>query len=268
MGIDWITFAAQIVNLLILVALLWRFLFKPVIRAMDRREEKIASRLEGADEKKREAEEEREKLRREREKLERHRQEERDRIRREAEEEKKGLLEQARKEAEESRSRWMRAVGEEKSGLLEDLRRRAGEGLCTSLRKSLHDLADEELEKQAVEVFLRRLSKREDFDEEEIEGLHGEDGGGLVVRTAWGLSEEERERVESGVKEGLGWEREIRFDTDSDLVCGVEVRTEGRRIGWSVRSYMEAFERSLLETLEKAEGSREGEGGEESGEAD
>ena len=37
MQIDWITVSAHIVNFLILVWLLKRFLYRPVIRAMDRR---------------------------------------------------------------------------------------------------------------------------------------------------------------------------------------------------------------------------------------
>ena len=38
MGPDWFTVIAQIINFLILVALLKRFLYGPIIRAMERRE--------------------------------------------------------------------------------------------------------------------------------------------------------------------------------------------------------------------------------------
>lgn len=262
MGIDWFTLVAQVVNFLILLALLWRFLFKPVMRAMDRREEKIASRLEEAEAKEREAEEEREKLRRKREELEQHERGERDRIRREAEEEKKTLLKKAREEAEESRSRWFRAVEEEKSGLLRDVRRRAGEQLCASLERALRDLAGEELENQAIEVFLRRLSGQEGSPGVEIERLSGEDGRGLVVRTARPLSGEDRERLEKALQDRL--DREVQFEEDPDLVCGIEIRTEGHKLGWSVRSYLERFERNLLEALE----SSESRGGEDTGAAE
>ena len=42
MQLDWITVAAQIVNFLMLVALLRRFLYRPVLDAMARREGRIA----------------------------------------------------------------------------------------------------------------------------------------------------------------------------------------------------------------------------------
>ena len=45
MQIDWLTVAAQIVNFLVLVWLLQRFLYRPITEAMARREDRIATRL-------------------------------------------------------------------------------------------------------------------------------------------------------------------------------------------------------------------------------
>jgi F-type H+-transporting ATPase subunit b len=61
--IDWFTVIAQIVNFLILVWLLKRFLYQPILRALDAREKRIAAELAAADEKKREAEKERDEFR-------------------------------------------------------------------------------------------------------------------------------------------------------------------------------------------------------------
>ena len=57
MKIDWFTFAAQMINFLVLVALLQWLLYGPIVRAMKKREEKIAGRLEQASWKREEAEE-------------------------------------------------------------------------------------------------------------------------------------------------------------------------------------------------------------------
>ncbi|MBT5110502.1 MAG: F0F1 ATP synthase subunit B, partial [Rhodospirillaceae bacterium] len=48
MGIDWITVAAQVVNFLILVWLLKRFLYRPITDAIAARETHIASRVSEA----------------------------------------------------------------------------------------------------------------------------------------------------------------------------------------------------------------------------
>jgi F-type H+-transporting ATPase subunit b len=49
MLIDWFTVAAQIVNFLVLVALLKHFLWGRLVRAIDEREKRIAGRLSAAE---------------------------------------------------------------------------------------------------------------------------------------------------------------------------------------------------------------------------
>ena len=59
MLIDWFTVGAQALNFLILVWLMKRFLYKPILHAIDAREERIAKELADADAKKTEAQKER-----------------------------------------------------------------------------------------------------------------------------------------------------------------------------------------------------------------
>ena len=59
MLIDWFTVSAQVVNFLILVWLLKRFLYKPILHAIDAREKRIAAELADADAKMSEAQQER-----------------------------------------------------------------------------------------------------------------------------------------------------------------------------------------------------------------
>ena len=55
MLIDWFTVGAQALNFIILVWLLKRFLYKPILNAVDAREKRIAAELADADAKKAEA---------------------------------------------------------------------------------------------------------------------------------------------------------------------------------------------------------------------
>jgi F-type H+-transporting ATPase subunit b len=52
MKIDWFTVIAQAINFLILVWLLKRFLYKPILKAIDEREKKIAAQIKDADDRK------------------------------------------------------------------------------------------------------------------------------------------------------------------------------------------------------------------------
>ncbi|MFQ3186924.1 MAG: F-type H+-transporting ATPase subunit b, partial [Marinomonas primoryensis] len=51
MLIDWFTVIAQLINFLVLVWLLKRFLYRPILNAIDAREKRIADELADADEK-------------------------------------------------------------------------------------------------------------------------------------------------------------------------------------------------------------------------
>ena len=49
MSIDWVTVLAQIANFLVLLWLLKRFLYRPILNGIDAREAAIAQRISDAD---------------------------------------------------------------------------------------------------------------------------------------------------------------------------------------------------------------------------
>jgi F-type H+-transporting ATPase subunit b len=55
MLIDWFTVGAQLLNFLVLAWLLKRFLYRPILDALDAREQRIAAELADADAKRAEA---------------------------------------------------------------------------------------------------------------------------------------------------------------------------------------------------------------------
>jgi len=54
--VDWFTVGAQLLNFAILFALLARFLYRPIVDAIDEREARIRERLEEAEQRESEAE--------------------------------------------------------------------------------------------------------------------------------------------------------------------------------------------------------------------
>src|SRR5664279_4341700 len=69
MLIDWFTVGAQTLNFLILVWLMRRYLYKPILHAIDTREKRIATELADADAKEAEARKERDEFQRKNEDL-------------------------------------------------------------------------------------------------------------------------------------------------------------------------------------------------------
>ncbi len=62
MSIDWITVVAQLLNFLVLVWLLKRFLYRPILDGIDAREVEISTRMAEATEARKKAEAEVQKL--------------------------------------------------------------------------------------------------------------------------------------------------------------------------------------------------------------
>ncbi len=100
MLIDWFTVGAQALNFLILVWLLKRFLYKPILDAIDAREKRIAAELADADAKKAEAEKERDEFQHKNEKFDRQRAALLSKATEEAGAERRRLLDGARKDAD------------------------------------------------------------------------------------------------------------------------------------------------------------------------
>ena len=157
MQINWFTFAAQIVNFLVLVWLLNRFLYGPVVRAMDDREQRITERLNEADAARDQAEQAAEEHRRKTDELQHAKDDLLAEAGREIEQWKADHRAAARKEFDESRREWQRALSREKTAFLRDLRRRAGEHVFETARLVLSRLSDVSLEKRIIDSFIDRL---------------------------------------------------------------------------------------------------------------
>src|SRR5580704_18070500 len=100
MLIDWFTVGAQALNFIILVWLLQRFLYKPILNAIDAREKRIAAELADADAKKAEARRERDEFKRKNEDFDHQRAALFSKVTGEANAERQRLLDVARKAAD------------------------------------------------------------------------------------------------------------------------------------------------------------------------
>jgi len=238
MEMDWFTFIAQIVNFLILVVLLRAFLYRPVLRVMDKRQETIDGQLQQAREERRLAEEEKESLLREREVLEKGRKEILDNARKEAEEKKKEMIESERAHVEELREKWRENLDREKEDFLRDLGRRVGEQVFSVSRSVLKEFTGSSLEEQVFRRFLKKIEALDEEEKERIRSSLTEDRSVQVV-SAEGLTGPQQDELQAALTGILGEDVPVRFETDGSLIAGVEARLGGRSLSWSVDSYLE-----------------------------
>ena len=247
MLIDWFTVCAQIVNFLVLVALLKHFLYGPIIRAMDAREQTIAGRLAEA-EQNAAAARAAERLFQEKN--------------REIAEKTAGMLAMAKQDADARRAElidharlevitlktgWQGAVHREQEAFVRHLRQMAGRQIYAISRCVLTDLSSANLEACTVDVFLSHLRDLAPADRQKFaEAVQATDAA-LTVRSAFPLSRALQDRLTAAVNDTIASGALVDFETVPDLIMGIELKTRGRKISWNLENYL-----TILETRARA----------------
>jgi len=248
MRIDWFTAAAQLVNFVVLVLLLRRFLYRPITRAMREREERVTARLREAEQREAAAAEHARALEAEHTALSDRRQVLLERARAEAQAQREELIARARNEARELHAKLGHEVEGERERFAQQLRDESARWAAAALRRALADLADAPLEDLLVRRFLRDMAELKDEALEALEA--GAEGEPLRVHTSFALSKRQRDAVHAALAERLsGRELRLQYAESPELVCGIELRTPGLRLAWSVDDYLSDFEDRLADAL-------------------
>ncbi|HDT13096.1 MAG TPA: hypothetical protein ENO03_01940 [Candidatus Aminicenantes bacterium] len=266
MAIDLFTLIAQIVNFIILVLLLRHFLFRRIVRVMDEREEAIARRVEEARRSKEAAEKEERSYWDKRRELDVKESELMSRAQGEAEEMKATLFREAREDVDRSQKHWRESLQAQKEAFLRDLRLRTGEQVFETARRVLKDLADEDLERRVVEVFLKRLGSLDGEKKREIKEAFESSKRDVNVVSRFEIPEKLKQKTVKAVKDLTDDEARVRFRTAEGLLGGIELEVRDRKIAWEIEDYLgdltekmaEAFEQRISE--EEAEEKRVEEG--------
>jgi len=250
MLIDWFTVGAQLLNFLILVWLLKRFLYQPILNAIDAREQRIASALAQADTQQAEAQSERDKFRLKNEAFEEQRNALLGQATEAANAERQRLFDAARQAADAMRAKRSEDLDNEFQNLHEDIVRRNQQEVLAIARKMLIDLAGISLEQRMSEVFVRYLRE---LNDEAKAGLAAtlKTGGAdsVLVRSAFELSSKQRAAIEDALNQAFSITIPTRFETAPQVIVGIELSVNGWKLGWSIADYLAALEKTVSTLL-------------------
>jgi F-type H+-transporting ATPase subunit b len=249
--IDWFTVTAQVVNFIVLIVLLKYFLYDRIIEAMDRREEKIRSRLQEAESKREEAEKEAGSYRRKNEEIDRKRREMLGQAKEEAEKERRSLTKRTREEVERARVRWQESIQKDKEAFLRELRRLAADQVYAVSRRALHDLANSELEERLAEVFLSELKGMTEEKKHDMAEAIQKEGDTATVRSGFEISSKLRRKITTAVRQSLVENAELAYETVPEMIMGIELKSKGQKLAWSLEDYLAGLEEQAREALER-----------------
>lgn len=224
MQIDWWTLGLQVVNFLILVWLLHRFLVAPVRRVIQARKQETERAFDRASEKEQAGEAARQDYERKQAELEAERQEllrrtheqltaERDRVQSEARQRADNLVAEARSTIQAERQAALANLRTEIAGIAADLAH-------TLLRDSGAELDDAAVLAQLES----RLAELPDGERKRLKADAAQGGAGVTVVTAKPLEAERRRRWVARLGDALGGTATVAFETEPDLIAGAELR--------------------------------------------
>jgi F-type H+-transporting ATPase subunit b len=249
MSIDWVTFIAQIINFLTLVWLLRHFLYKPVVGAMNNRQNNINSMLEDAQKSKNEAKEEVERYKQKNNEIDEKRSEMLDAVQKEVETKKKLLTDQAREEVDNEKKKWLEAFNTDKQNALKQIGRHSVQFGNNVARKILYDLANLDLNKLIIDSFLEHFKKMSSDEKRKLIDSVDDNAMIVYISSAFDISDEQRQKIKNAVNLLNGKRIDVDFNTAPDLISGIELRTTGYKLEWNIKDYLDKLEEEFSEAV-------------------
>ncbi|ELS00775.1 F0F1-type ATP synthase, beta subunit [Xenococcus sp. PCC 7305] len=250
MLIDPFIVIAQIINFLILVALLKRFLYKPITQAMEARSQRIERQLATAANTEKEAEAEKELYLQKQQELAAQKQAWLEEAKQEVELEKEQLTQQAQAEVERFRSQWYRTLEQDQHKFARELRDRLSQQVAVTTRKALSDLANANLEIQIIDTFIDQLNDLNDAQLKTIRVAPIPNPHHIItICSSFVIPDHKKEQLLNVIQKQIAANAEVEFETVEDLLCGIELRDRGYKISWNLEHYLTEIEAETAKIL-------------------
>ncbi|NDP22258.1 MAG: F0F1 ATP synthase subunit B [Paludibacter sp.] len=248
MQINWFTVIAQILNFFLLIWLLKRFLYKPILKAIDEREGKIASQIKDAEAKEKTAKKEQAEFSKKNETFDKEKKKLMDKAITETNEEREKLLEVARNDAAELSSKLEKSLKEMQENMNSDLVQKTQHEVFEIARKTLADLASVSLEEQSANIFIKRINELNKEEKKQFLDAFKSESSSVLVQSAFDLPKKQQTEITSAVNEILGSKTHFQFKTTPEIISGIELTSNGYKLAWSISEYLNSLQKSISET--------------------
>jgi F-type H+-transporting ATPase subunit b len=251
MLIDWFTVVAQIANFALLVWLLKRFLYRPVLEAMAARQERVRETVAAAERQKAAAEAEITRLHAQQAELAGQKAAFIKAARDEAKATRDELLAQACKEAEERAATWRESLAREWKEFHEQLSQRTQAEAFAMARQALRDLADADVEERMAAAFAKKLAGMDAREKSNLQTAASGSSRPLLVRSGFQLGEPIRVMIRRALQDQLAAANEVVFETAPGVIAGIEVAFDGHKVAWTFEDFLHSLGENVNSLVQK-----------------
>ncbi len=246
MEIDLVTLIAQIINLLILLFLLRKFLYLPVLKAVEARQKAVADELQAAEEAQKHAQITIKACEKQTQKLEAQKQEILQKAHQEADDLSAELTAQAQQEYVAAQKQWQRRMAAEQDSFVHTMQKAVSLQFNRFAQKALKQIADVDINDLAVDCLLKQLDNLSPEQQAEYAAdFHSKKR--IEIQSAAVLSEKNQKKLEKYLREKwqLLPQTQIIFTVNDELICGLSLMAEEQLISWNLEEYMRQFGQNL-----------------------
>ena len=251
MTIDWFTVLAQVINFLILVWLLKKFLYKPILNAVNEREKKITDQLKDADNKKAAAQKEQGDFKKKNEDFDQQKKGLMDKAVADAATEKQKLMDAAKADANTLRTNIEKASKEKLDNDTVEFAQKIQQQVFTITRKALADIASVSLEEQSANTFIKHLKELKDDEKKQFIDAFKSNANAILVRSAFELPAKQQGELNDAVNITLSADTHLQFKTAPGIISGIELSTNGYKLAWSFSEFLNTLEKNISETMKE-----------------
>ncbi|MGN0919668.1 MAG: F0F1 ATP synthase subunit delta [Alphaproteobacteria bacterium] len=250
MGFDLVTFVAQIVNLFVLVWLLKRFLYRPILEVIEKRQQEIRNKIQNAEEMRLEAEKERKKWEAEKAAYESEHQKELSQIAQELDDKRKKGLEEIKSSLQRLRLKMQNDLSAEMTAFHSEIGDFIAKDFMHLSEQALKELSSCCPLDQAANLFLKNL---EELNKKEIKKINTilKNQRVIIVNSSETLSKKQIQEITKSIQKVfvLSPKCKINFQVVPELVLGLEMRVGDVSVDWSLKSYLDTLNANLDATL-------------------
>lgn len=237
----------QLINFALLIWLLRRFLYNPVLNIIEQREKAIQARFDQVEALQAEAREQIAAYSEKQAELEGRRDEYLREARAEADRTRKELLAAAAAESQAARERFAAQLAEEQRALERVIQERLVKEAIGLSERVLRQIAGRSVQDGLIDLFEREFLREQRTRDESPLPLQPP----LTVRLSFEPDEAQRERLQAALLAALPAENDagefpIDFVYDESLILGIEVEAAGTIVSWSARDYMTSLQEEAL----------------------
>lgn len=251
MNINWSTVFFQIINFLIIVYILKRYLFKPVLSSMQKREDAIQKRLKDAENLKKLAEVEKQNLKVKLFDLEKSKNDILAEAYKKTLDQQKSIMDKFNIDMQNKKNLFLKNLKEERENLNASVKEIAAQTIINTISFALRDFANIDIQNAIIDNFFLKLKESSLPKIDELKSFYAKSKK-IQFISSFELDAIKKDQLLNSFSSILGEKiNNFEFIIDKSLICGIQVICDSLLISFGLDNYVNDLKSNLDSALTK-----------------